>query len=351
MNNKRYEVCNVCDSPDIFKGYFGDYEIDSAILKRLSKELGFPYDLYVTLSAIDTEATDVLVKSMSRQSKHEEVLFLLDDELMEVVDYTVETDRNPVLNSEFVSTVKRLAETCQDVQVAEVYHLKDDKVSSIILKRSTPIVIEEKHKTRESDFVDYTVGILLSNDETGTTSSRLVLYSPNGQPMYLPASLYSTSTTRYKRSTSSSIEALEVLTLKVIDDMRGEYLQSKIYDLHFKYRYNKNIIATYEEYNELLRIMRKVPTIIEDNSYLSTLLSVYEDFEKRYVHLEDQKSSYIWRCTALGDITIDRLINTVCDILEKVSAPPIEYTDIRDRLGSYISTSRIADDIAKDSSI
>lgn len=346
---KFYRTYNLSDA-SIFEGYVDDYEVPVEVLKKLAKYLGFSYDLYLTMCSIDKSASSALVESMSKQSNHPEVILLLDDSIRTVLGYVSDMDRNPVLNSEFISTVEKLVSTCDNLYISEKNYIKEDTVASVIIKKRESMIIEETYEGKEPNKIPYDVGILLTNDELSTASSRLVVYVDH-QPLYLPASVYSTSTTRYKRSTSSSLEALEVLLLKSIEDLRDNLIDYKIKDLHYRYRYNKNVVATYEEYNELVRIMRKIPTIIEDNTYIESLLSISENFERKYTRLEDMHSSYLWRCTALSELTIEELIHSVCSILNNTMAPPVEYSDIRDKLGYYISTPRIVDDIAKESSI
>lgn len=334
--------------PSLFNGCVDHkYDVPEDVIKKLSKELGFSYDLYRTLLSIDEDTSKKLLNSMSRQNNKDEAILLVDGE--SVIGYTIDSDRLPILNTDFLDRVKSLVETSDSVMLDEIVYDKESTISSVIIKKTAPIIVTEKYENKPDKQISYDIGILLVNDELGTTSSRLVVYI-NDQPVYLPASVYSTSTTRYKRSTSNSLEALEVLMLKSIDDLRDDMLTSKIYDMHLRYRYNKNIVVTYEEYNELLRLMRKIPDIIEDNSYLDPLTSMYDEFERKYMNLVDQKSSYIWRCTALGDMTIQKLIETACSILRDVNFPTIDYFNVRERLGAYISTHRIAEDIAKDTS-
>lgn len=347
FNNKKYIHCKLSEDASIFSGYFQDYEVDVDILKRLAKSLGFSYDLYSTLATINDASAEALVKSMSKQYQIDSVFLLVDDESKTVISYSLDSDRTPVLNSEFVKRVSSLSDTSEDIELTEIYYHKDDIISSIILKKKSPIIIEEKYEGKDSKFIEYPVGILLVNDETNSVYTRLVLYV-EGQPLYLPASYYNATNTRYKRSTSSSIDALEVLVLKIIDDLRTDNLMSKMQDFHYRYRINKQVLASYEEYNSVLRTMRKIPTIIEDNSFLETLLEKYENFERKYSHLEDKKSSYIWRCTAISDSTVGALVSVTACILTDVNAPAMEYFNIRDLLGAYISTNRIVEEIAKE---
>lgn len=347
FSNKRYEKVDLTTDSSVFSGYVGDYSVCPDVYRKLSRELGFSYELYSTLSNIDTKSSDALVSSMSTQSNHEEVVLLFNDDTKEVINFSLDADRTPVLNSEFINRAYSMSETCDEVSISEVYYHKDSTVASVIFKKKSPIIVEEQYENQPSKFIEYDIGLLIMNDESTTTSSRLVLYS-DGQPLYLPATYYNVTASRYKRSTSNSAEALEVLLLRAIDDLREDAMKPKIYEVHYQYRSNKNILASYEEYNTILRTMRKVPTIIEDPSVLELLLSKYETFEAKYAGVDDQKSSYIWRCTALGDTTLGSLLAITTKIMKDVSAPPIEYYGIRELLGSYISTNRIAEEIAKE---
>lgn len=351
--NKEYFRYNLTeDISHIFDGYLNiedeSYEIDSDILLRLSKILGFSYQLYSTLYKISPEAAYALVSSMSIQSEHPEIFFLVNTEEHKVLNFSLDKERAPLLNSEFIKRVKSQVEASDILDISEIQYHPDDLLCRIILKKKEPLLIEEKYENKPTKTISYEIGVLLINDESDSISSRLVLYIDR-QPFYLPASYYSTSTSRYKKSTSSTADALDVIVLKIIDEFRDNLLYSKLYDLHFRYRSNKVTFATYEEYNSILRTLRKIPSIIEDTDSLSIISSEYENYEKIYPQLEDQKSSYIWRCTAVGDITIGYLISLTTTLINNISAPPVEYNDIRELLGTYISTERIVEEIAKES--
>lgn len=342
MDNKKYITCSLIESPEIFKGYVDNYYIQTEILNRLAKDLGFSFELYETLNNISESAASDIVVSMCKKSKHTTVNFLIDLESDEVLGYSLD-DRLPLLNDEFMKRVTSLIETSKEIKIIESHYLKEDTKSSVLIKKLDPVTIDY-----HSSVASYYIGILIVNDEKETTYCRLVVFI-EGNPIYLPASYYNTTINRYKRSTGNSAEALEVLILKVIDDLREDELKYKLSDFHLKYRVNKDILATYEEYNNVLRTMMKIPSIIEDRSFLESLSSKYEEFEKRYSNLDDQKSSYIWRCTAIGDLTIGALAHDIFCILEGLGAPISEYFSIRELLGTYLSTDRIVAEIAKES--
>lgn len=344
-SNKRYEVCNLTQDSSLFDGYYKDeYPVKDDILRKLSKDLGFSYDLYKTMRSISPAAASSLVASMSQQSQHTEITLLLDEE--QVVGYSLEAPRTPLLNSEFLKRAKSLLESSSEVAVAEVHYHKDDTISSVLVKRTQPITLEKKYSdSKPPKTFQYDIGVLLVNEELSTAYSRLVVYI-NGHPVYLPASYYNSTITRFKRSTGSSSEAFEVLLLKVIEDLRDNELYNKIDEFHNRYRANKDILVTYEEFQSLIKNLRRIPTVIEDNSCLERLQQKYEDFEKKYSRIDEQKSSYIWRCTAIVNTNIDDLIRITTGVLNELCAPPIEYYAIRELLGSYISTNRIATEIA-----
>jgi len=344
--NKSYAVYDLVSDASIFRGYYQEkYAVSTDILRKLSKDLGFSYDLYLTMLNIAPSAADSLVASMSQQSNHKEITLLLGKD--SVLGYSLESPRTPLLNSDFLKRVSSIVEASSEVQVAEKNYHPEDTTASVIIKKVAPIIIEEKYEGKPSKSFEYNIGILVVNDELSTTYSRLVLYIDN-QPLYLPASYYSATSSRFKRSTSDAAEALEVLVLKIIEDLRENEMYNKIYDFHYRYRANKYVLSTYEEYNNVLKTMRRIPTVIEDNSCLEKLVSKYENFERKYIKIDEQKSSYIWRCTAVEGTSIDELIRMTITILNELCAPAVEYAAIRELLGEYLSTSRIATEIATD---
>lgn len=343
-SNKLYLRYKILSDPSIFDGKFLNYEVSDGILTKLAKDLGFSYEFYLRVKHINHEASKDIVRALCEERKIEEILLLVDEKNSAVIGYSLDIERYLLLNSEFYNTVSRLEGTSDALKMEEVYYMQSDIISSIILKKVAPILIEEKYEGKESKFTEYNIGILLVNNELEGAHTRLVLYL-EGEPLYLPASFYNTSISRYKKSTGSAIEALEILILRVIEDLREDTLAEKLKNLHYIYRANKNILATYEEYHTLIRTMRKIPTIIEEPSYLDNLLHEYEDFEKKYSSCN--KSSYIWRCTALSDdLTVGKLVAKTAKLLNELYASPEEYASIRELLGIYISTNRIASEIA-----
>lgn len=344
MGNKNYIGCSLVEHPEIFRGYLNDkYSVSDEILSRLSRDLGFSFDMYNTILNIDNNTADKLVVSMSTKNNHKDIYFLVDEDTQDVLGYSLDSTRTPILNEVFIKRTKSLAETSNDIEIDDTYIISEDTMSSIILKKVDPIIVD-----LGSSQTSYDIGVLVVNNELDSVYCRLVIYIDN-QPIYLPASYYNVTTNRYKKSTGTSEEALEVLLLKVIDDMREDELKYKLQDFHLKYRVNKDILVTYEEYHTLLRAMMKIPSIIvEDYSLIDSVKVREDDFEHKYAKLEDQKSSYIWRCTALGDLTIGGLVHLASKVLTDLNAPSMEYYNVRELLGNYLSTSRIASEIARE---
>lgn len=342
MVNKSYITCSITENPDIFSGYYKDYSINDTILSRLARDLGFYIDMYSTLSAIDSSAADKLVLAASNKSKHTEISLLVNLDTHEVLGYSLDPNRLPLLNTDFMKRVSSLSETSQGLSTTEAYLASDDTKSSIILKKVSPITVDLGSSKSE-----YQIGVLVVNDELDSAYCRLVVFIEN-QPIYLPAAYYNSSTNRYRKSTGDTAEALEVMILRVIDDLRGEDLVYKMTEFHMKYRVNKDVLTSYEEYNTLLRTMMKIPTIIDDRSELAPLQSQYDEFENSYSHIDDQKSSYIWRCTAIGDLSIGQLVHITSTILNNLGAPAMEYYSVRELLGNYLCTNRIVAEIAKE---
>lgn len=345
VNNKSQRDYNLLESLDIFRGRIGEYEVSTQLLEKLFKELGFSYKLYLRLCSSSLQlAEEVLLEFIESRKEFSHISLLVDEEQKCIIDYSVDYS---LLNSDFFRRTLSLLDTSDAVGVSEVYYDKNVEKSYIIVKKVSPVEVVDEYVDGRSEINRYNIGILLLNDEIGTLSTRLVLYF-NNHPLYLPANYYNSTISRYKRSTSNAVEALEVLILKVIEDLRDNNIYQKVKDFHYKYTLNKKIGSSYEEYNTILKAMRKIPTIIEDNSVLENLMSKYDIFEEKYPQLDGKKSSYIWRCTALGEITVEDLVGTVVKILNDTYAPPVEYFAVRELLGYYISTDRIASEIAKE---
>ena len=348
--NRSYIKYPIEKDSSLFDGYITseigeDYVVNTGLLKRLARSLGFSYDTYITLSNLNIDTARSLVFQLSSHANVGTIYLLVDEDKKIVLDYSLDQDRSPLLNSEFIKTVERLSTTVDHVKLSEIYYSPESNISSVIVDRVEPITVEEKFVDKDSNLIDYRVGILVVNEETNGAYTRLVVYV-NGQPIYLPSNLYNSTTSRFKRSTSSTLEALEVLLLKVFDDLREDELRGRVSDLHYKYRQNKNLLVSYEEYNSLLKNIRKIPTIINEEIPLDDILSKYYMFEEEYGDIEDQKSSYLWRCTAIGDMTLGNLLSITTKLLNDLYAPYPEYYRVREMIGEYISTNRMVSEIA-----
>lgn len=346
-DNKVYHQCPV--DMTLFSGSVkvddAEYEVPVDILKKLSKSLGFSYDMFLSLASVDLNLASELIARTANDKSLEEITVLLDTEENLVTDYSGDKNRSLVLNSDFIKTVERIVSTSDEVKISSEYYDKKSTTSSIIVKKVAPVTVEETTLTMVTP-VNYSVGVLLVNEESNGSYTRLVIYVDD-QPLYLPASFYNSTAARFNRSTSSPLGALEVLALKVVEDLRDDSLVGRIKDLHYRYRYNKGLSLSYEEYNSLLKTIRKIPTVIDNEISLDSLTREYYGFENKYINMEEQKVSYLWRCTAVSSLTLESMLSKVVDLLNSLYAPLPEYYKVRELLGSYISTNRMVSEIAK----
>lgn len=343
-DNKVWSECNLLEHPQMFREEQLDgASIEVKVLENLSKDLGLSYNLYSSICSLDEQLADRLVSTMVLKTGHSSVSFLRDVESNKILGYTLDSSRTPISNYEFLYRLNSQVEASSDVVSIEEYYIsEEDNISTVLISRNDPIEIKSAHSEGK-----YKVGVLFVNDEFSNTYCRLVVYI-GGQPLYLPASYYNTSSSRYRRTTSDSKESLDVMILKVIDDLRSDVLYNKIYDMHFRYRANKELVASYEEYSELLNNFLRIPTVVEDRGLADPIILRRGDFEEKYDSLDEHTSSYLWRCTATSENTIGSLLELTTSLLNDIKAPNIEYFRIREILGSYVGTQRVASEIAKE---
>lgn len=346
MAGKYYIDISLQEHPEIFRGYYENMALNTDTLEKLSKDIGIKYEFYDAVNILNPGAADSLVLSMSKKFKIDNICFLIEDD--SIIGYSIEESKYHILNEDFMNRVSSLVEFEKDYEIVEQYYTSQDSLASILIKRKTPFNVEITKISGELVSHPYEIGVLIVNDELNNTYCRLVVFI-EGKPVYLPASFYNATNTRFRRSTQNATEALEVLVLKVKEDLMSDVFRDKMQDIHRRYNISKSLLISFEEYTSLLRCMKKIPTIIdEDYASLSELLADYETFEKRYAHIEEQKSSYIWRCTAKSEYTVGSIIISALNILAEVKAPVLEYMSIRELLGSYMSTPRIIEEIAQE---
>lgn len=349
MANKSYQKFSLKDSKHVFNGYIDDYEIPESVLVRLSKDLGLPLSLCTTLSDIGYEhSIDDLIHTQSVKKKMPEITILKDDMTKKILGYTYNPERPPVLNEDFIHRYESTLEMSKDIFTeVERYYLENDTKSTVLIKKVDPLTVRVGHSDGSIDEYSYEIGVYIINDELDTTYCRLAVFL-DGNPIYLPATMYNLTASRYNKSTDSSKDALEVLLLRLQDDLRGEELLGKLTDFHTKYVWNTALQVSYEEYKRISTQVLKIPTTEGNKSYLESLSLTYEDFENRYSNIEERGSAYIWRCTAfIENGTIGALVYSILELLKSLGAPSDEYESIRYTLGEILSNKCIASEIAK----
>lgn len=341
---KRYvKITSFEELLDIYKNNAcSHYAMSEELLISLSKELNFSYNLYKKLEIVSEELSSLyLSEVLSTTSLN--VTLLLDEDSESVLGYRLNLDRLPILNSEFLHRVASLVEG-SELQITESF---SEGTTSYVIIQGDPVSL-----ILDGVEVSYKVGIFLVNNELDSTYSRLVLYIED-YPFYLPASYYNATSSRFKKTTNSPEEALDVLVLKILDDLRSENLFNKYIKFHYQYEKNKFSLVSYEEYRRVLHSLRKLSPVIEEPSLLENFDKISETFELKYKELDKKKNSYIWRCTAFSDLRWMELINLTTSVLKSIDLTRSvenfsETQELRELLGNFISTSCVEEEIAED---
>lgn len=324
------------------------YLIPKSMLEMYAKDVGLSIHLYKMIHTANPEAANSIYEAC-RKAKGIEFTDLLVDESGGVYGYlnNVEESRLPILNLLFNNYV--ISSVSDYLDVVENYYLDPETKSYVLLKRRTPLKIvprsvEGTHSVEGTEEFEYSIGVLVTNDELYNVSCRLVLFIDD-QPVYLPASQYSVTNTRYNKTTENSYEALQVVMLRVIEDLTTENLSSKLVQMHYMLEKAKSTEVTYEEYNTVLRELSKlVITAGAAEEDIAAVSSMIDDFEQDYPYIEEKRSSYIWRCSALSDKDMYQLVTATLQVLRKFHFSDVQ--DIRNLLGTYITTNRIATELA-----
>jgi len=328
------KVYNKCKLSDVL--YNDDLSIDNKVVSTLLRK--YSGMRFSTIDDILAKTNREFIINLANVLVPGELTFLVSDK--NVLGIT-EGDRDPVLNTVFVSTVKtHIVNT--NLEISEIYS-KSDTSSSILLKRTTPITVELDNKS-----YDYTVGVLLENDELSNAHARLVMYMDD-IPVYLPLSNYSLTNARYRKTTGSDIEALEVLMLRVVDDFREDMLVDRVLGFHKKLSKLTSITATYEEYKSLLDSINKAIISMEGYSEDVTIDdNMLDYFTANYGDVDIHSKSFLWRCTAIAPNSVMAIITEALNILNQHKDLVGDYASgVRELLGEYISTRRISQEIAK----
>lgn len=340
---KSYEeidmVNSLVDSKDLYVMTESGHKIplSEKALERITKYAGVPKAVFKYLKYEDWRT--LMIEKYSELKAYVKVpddltdLILSDIFVGEVV---------PMMNEDFINTVISFFEDRSEFIVREILYDKQSTESSVIIEL-------KNNQTSLANPDNYVLGVVFLNDENWQITCRLSV-RVGDDVYYLPSQHMNLTSGRYNRTSSDIKEALGQLMLRVSDDMLTPEWYNKIEGFVVRMKSLYSVSATYEEYSNVRTTLKRAAVssdMVEEVKDIDDIL--YEemnDFERHYKPNDSREGSYLWRCTAISDNTIAKLVESVNSILSEYRFYDNNLRVIRMMLGDLVMTRRIVKELA-----
>lgn len=340
---KSYEKINMVDSlvdrRDLYFMTESGYKIplSEKILERVTKYAGVPK---AVLKYLEYEDWRNLI--ISKYADLQAYVKLPKEPVDVLIDDLFVGDVVPMMNEDFINAVISFFEDRKEFSIKEILY---DKVST----ESSVLVELTNNQTTTFNPDNYVLGVVFLNDESWQITCRLSV-RVGEDVYYLPSQHMNLTSGRYNRTSSDIRESLGQLMLRVSDDMLTPEWYDKIESFVVRMRDLHSVSATYEEYSNVRTTLKRAAVSSDMEEEVKDIDDIlYEemnDFERNYKPADSREGSYLWRCTAISDNTIAKLVESVNSILSKYRFYDTNLKVIRMMLGDLVMTRRIIRELA-----
>lgn len=239
---------------------------------------------------------------------------------------------SPTIHDVFFKTVERELEDYFDILEVSIDPLSPNVVYVVALEKSK----------RDGDFK---LGYLIINDEVYGASGRIIVLYKNTF-VVLPAKHGTYSSGRYLKTSDSSVQALEMMLLRMREESLGDRFSDTIGLCHIVFSDDTKI--TCEEYN---RIVNNAFISLASRGMAGDIdfseLSLTDQMVEKYGEVvESLIGKYLWRCTAVSDYTLTDVLSKLSDALKEISNELYIDPSLMTELGNTIFSERLLKEIA-----
>lgn len=316
------------------------YHISDDIIDEISRMSGVPKSLTRVMKSHSYELwVDTVISMCDYYYTGNITLFLNGDTVQQVLFDKV----RPLLNTEFLHVMSSLLLDYQDIVTIDSFNYKEDSNES-----DMTVYRCDSHEYLGKS---YRLGVVFFNDEYKSVTCRQVV-EVDGVQFYLPSKYFNLTAARYLKTSDDRGEALSQLVLRVLEMMSKDSWYSVIPEVAMNILNCEKIKLTYEEYKQSYRTLSYVAAQSELDAEelrdkLSFLDEEFSDFNRNYPLIDEKKSSYIWRCSALSDSTIMDMVRCMNSWAYSSIFYPETLKHIRYLIGDFIMLSRISTNLAK----
>lgn len=327
----------------IYNSNYGDIYITDSMKDSLCKYVGLSSSINKGLYDTDKDLWYQVVTKLYKYYSKSTVMLLVSssDDGKYYVKGICNSPRELLINSEFINKVINYFEDSCDIDIADIGYTNGLTTSHIIVEFNKLYDDPSTNKL-------FKFGVVFRNDELNGTYCRLVMSYTDGTIYYLPSKYYNTTISRYFKNTVDSKEALEMVMLKVMEDLTSGSFEDKVDLLRSLLISSKDKCLSRMEFERVKALLSNVCSTseISDEEYSDVLkeLDNFDDYEDLYGSIEND---YLWKCTAIGGTTLFDIMKVVSSISKNHQFYPEDENLIREFLGEYLTVPRVCQVLAK----
>lgn len=321
----------------------GDIYITDLMKDSLCKFVGLSSSINKGLYSTDKELWyKVLTKLYNYYSKSSIILLVSEDseDHRYYVKGLCNSTRELLTNVSFINSIIKYYNQYDNITITDIGYTRDLVNSHVV------VTCDTVHK--DVNDKEFTIGVVFRNDELNGTYCRMVINYSDGIMYYLPPKYYNVTTSRYMKTTADSKEALEIVMLRVFEDLTSDVFESRLGELMNLIGSSKYKFISRMEYERTKSLLSNVSSSsdISDEEYNDILedLSSIDDFETIYGSIEND---YLWKCTAIGGTSLYDLLELVGSISKDHQFYPEDNNLLREFMGEYLTIPRVCQLLAK----
>lgn len=326
------------NAPDL-----GDILLTDSMRDSLCRFVGLSPSLNRGLYSTDKDLWYKVLNKLYQYHHKEEVILLLSKNSVDNCSYSVKgicnnSSRESITTKCFIDKVLSYFETYPEIEISDIEFSNLDTKSSVILLSKEEYLFKDKK---------FRIGVAVFNDETSNSYTRMVIKYTDSDYYYLPSKIYNLSSSRYDKTTSSSMESLEILLLRVVEDMTSSILSEKI-DYIIDRMYNSyESKLSYNEFNRALVLIRNVYTASDvDGDIINDIVSLFDKFDTFETTYGQKNHDYLWQCTAFSDYSVGDILEVLDSLYKEYTLYPENVIFLRELLGEYLISPRVCETIA-----
>lgn len=322
---------------------YGEIYITESMKDSLCKYVGLTSSINRSLYSTDKDLWyKVLTKLYKYYSKSTVMMLVSEsDDGRCFVKGICNSDRELLINHEFINDVIRYYDQYDEISIVDIGYDKNSMLSHVVL-------VSDKSYTDPVRLIGFKFGVVFRNDELNSTYCRMVIYYDDGTMYYLPSKYYNITTSRYFKTTVNAKEALEMVMIRVLEDLTSNTFEDKLATILKLMVDSGNKYISRMEYERVKSLISNAcsGSDISDEEYSDIIeeLNKFDDFEDLYGEIGND---YLWKCTAIGGTTLLDIIKVVCSISKDHQFYPESENIIREFLGEYLTTPRVCQLLAK----